>query len=151
MPSVAHSRAAPARRSRGSRRGFTLVELATSVLLLGSVMLMAIPLIQFVLAERVQTDLQQFVLWELENSLEVLAAQPAEKLTAESVAATPVPEAIKARLPEVQWKLQLTEIAAAEGAPAARRLNGEVRWKDRRGQWLAPVRLTTWIHAGEAR
>ncbi len=124
------------------RRGFTLVELALTVGMLAIAMSVTVQLLGWIVAERRASERRQFAAQEAANVLERFAARPFDGLTPEAARAVTLSEAARAVLPGAELSVVVDDRGAA---PDARRVAVRLRWRQRSGEWDAPVRLTTWI------
>jgi prepilin-type N-terminal cleavage/methylation domain-containing protein len=123
------------------RRGFTIVELICTLILLGVVFTVTISVLTAVGRERRSTEQRQYALQHAANLLEHATAQDWSKLP-EGPQELPTASAdLQALLPELDQRLEVTK--ATEGA---KRLTVSVRWKNRHGQLVSPLQLTTWVY-----
>lgn len=124
------------------RRGFTLLELMATVILLGTVLLTLAPVLRWAALQRRDADHRQAGLLEVQNALERLTALPYESITAEAAADVRLSDSTRSLLREPRLTISVTE---TDDEPAGKRVSAELRWQDRAGNDAAPVRLTTWI------
>jgi prepilin-type N-terminal cleavage/methylation domain-containing protein len=129
--------AAPSR-----RQGFTLVELALTVGMLAIAMSVTVQLLGWIVAERRASERRQFAAQEAANVLERFAARPFDGVTPEAAHAVTLSEAARAVLPGAELSVLVDDRGAS---PNARRVAVLLRWRQRSGEWEAPIRLTTWI------
>lgn len=130
-----------------TRRGMTLMELAVAGVLLGTLLVVCLQLLQATAAQRRNTDQRQLALIELGNVLERLSARPWAELTPKSVAGEKPSAWLGNRLPGAELKVEVTTSASE---PGAKRIVVSLRWQERGGRYLPPVRITTWRFARKA-
>ena len=135
------------RNSRASehpaRRGFSLIEMIGACVLLGILLSMAAPMFAIVARERLATEQRQFALQHAVNLLERARQQAWSNL---QPGVLPVPDAdqeLRTVLPGVERTL---EVQPTEGEPDSRQLIATIRWKDRGDQFMAPIRLSSWVY-----
>jgi hypothetical protein len=143
-----HSRLAPARAgtalaSRARRSGFLLAEVLISVILLAVAMTLAVKLVGWVALEQRAAQRRERALWEASNLLERLSARPWEELSPEAARALALSPAALQALPGAELKVEVTD---QDRPLPARRLQVEIRWRDRSGGFEAPIRLATWVN-----
>jgi prepilin-type N-terminal cleavage/methylation domain-containing protein len=127
--------------SARTRRGFSLIELTASVVLLAAALAMTGELVLRVAAQRRSIDRRVVALHEAGNLLERLAAaEPGDRAD--------LPELVSA---EDRLALPGGAVEVEVGPPAdgLARLTVVVSWEDRPGVPAVPVRLATWVPAGE--
>jgi Tfp pilus assembly protein PilV len=138
------------RSSPRTRRGYALVEVAMSVLILIAAMSLALKLVAWVAAERRTADRRLWAVQEVSNVMERLTSEPFDKVTTEKAKAL-VEEAGAPRvLPGANWSVEVVEQAAGPETPG-KRVALQLRWKTRSGEWDAPVRLSAWVYRGRDR
>lgn len=131
------------RRSRHvCRRGFTIVELISTLILLGVVFVVTISLLTAVGRERRSTEQRQYALQHVANLLEHATAQGWSKLPEGPQELASVSVDLQALLPELDQRLEVAKATDAN----AKRLTASVRWKNRHGQFVSPIQLTTWVY-----
>ncbi len=126
---------------RTRRRGFGLVEMAISGLMLAAAMAATVQVVGRVSAERRSVARRERALVEASNLMERIAARPFEEITPEALAAIRLPEAARESLPDSTLGATVT---SADDPPARKRIVVEVRWRDRSGRAESPVRLVAW-------
>jgi len=95
-----------------------------------------------VAAERRGWDRREVALAEVGNLIERLAARPYEELTPESVKGLALGPEAGRTLPGAELSAKVEDEPA--GKVDARRVSVRLRWRNRSGEWDAPVELTTW-------
>jgi hypothetical protein len=139
-----------ARSTKGKRRGSLLVEVSMAMVVLMIIMSVAIKILGFAAHERGAADRRQRAVLEAGNVMERITAYSFDEVTPESVRRIALPESAREALPGSELALEVTTIDRARDR-AARRITVRLRWRDRAGQWEAPVRLTSWIERRRAR
>jgi hypothetical protein len=122
------------------RNGIMLVELTVAATLLAAAMAAWVAVVAVAAGQRRAAADRQLALQEAGNLMERLAAMPLAELQPEKAPKLPLsPEG--QRLPGVQSSIELTRV---DGPPKAVRLVVSLRWEDRNGRLLPPVRLVAW-------
>src|SRR5262245_44568429 len=111
--------------NQGLVRGFTLVEMMASLVILGMVLVVVAQLGTWSLRERRQAAARQAALELAANVLEEARAQPWNALTAKWARDQRLPSELKSLLPD--GRLTIT-VKADKDAPLTKRLTAEVRW-----------------------
>jgi Tfp pilus assembly protein PilV len=125
------------------RRGFGLIEMAISGLLLAAAMAATVQVVGWVAADRRNVARRERAVVEASNLMERIAARPFDEITPESLAALKLPEAARTSHPGSNLKASVT---AQEDAPARKRITVEIRWPDGSGTAGSPVRLVAWSY-----
>lgn len=129
---------------RRRRGGFTLIELAMALLLLGVAMGVTMKVLSGVGRDRRAADRRQWALQEVANVMERVGAEPFERVTAERALAIAGELKADRVLPEASWEIAVTD--DRDSPVPGRRVSVRLRWKDRSGGWDSPVRLTSWVY-----
>lgn len=132
-------------RVRLARRGFTLFELIIAGLLLGAVVVAAVPTVGWIARERRESERRQLALLAAENILERLSAIPWADLTPDRAAGVALPEDLQRQLPAPELRVA---VAGETDGSLGKRLSVEICWHERPGKYPAPVRLTAWVYPG---
>jgi hypothetical protein len=136
--------ALPGERARRPRhRGFGLVEMAATGVMVMAAMAITVQLLGWAAAGRRDVARRERAILEASNLLERLAARPWEQLTADAVRGVTLSDATKEALPGAALTIDVADIAAA---PAARRITVAITWRDRAGKAEAPARLVGWAY-----
>jgi type II secretory pathway pseudopilin PulG len=125
------------------RRGTTTVEVVVAGILLGTVMSIAVPALSWVVHERRAADRRQQATLEIENLMEEFTARGWDEITQETATKLELSEHVAQQLPESS--LSCT-VDSKPNETDAKRIHIEMAWSNRKGQTLAPVRLTTWVY-----
>lgn len=143
----------PARSDRGSARttgrtkrraGFTLFELTIASILLGTVLMTAIPTLAWINRIGLASERQQVAILGVGNLMERLTARPWDEITAEAMAAVTLPDDLSRQLPGAELRIS---VATLPEDLSARRLTIELRWEgSSAGTQSPPVRLTAWVY-----
>jgi hypothetical protein len=135
--------ASSSRAGPGRRRGFGMIEMAISGLLIAAAMAVTVQVVGWVATDRRSVARRERAVVEASNLMERIAARSFDEMTPESLAAFGLPEAARDSLPG-----SVLEVKVADGAdaPARKRITVEIRWRDRSGQAESPVRLVAWSY-----
>jgi prepilin-type N-terminal cleavage/methylation domain-containing protein len=125
---------------RGRRGGFTLLELITTMVLLGALMTMLVPLLAWTGAIRSATDHRELAVQESANLLEQLTARGWVELAQETADEFELSERAAGLLPGAVLAI---DVAPVEIDLPAKRVSVELSWTNREGDRVAPVRLAT--------
>jgi hypothetical protein len=129
------------------RRGSLLAEAAMSGVMLMIAMTLTVKVLGWVGAERRSTDRRQWATQEVGNLMERLTSRPFAAVTGDSSKELSLSPQAQRMLPEADLKVAVNENDPA-GGPGAKRIAISLRWRNRSGEWDAPVRLTSWIYGG---
>ena len=126
------------------RRGSLLVEvgMATVMLLIG--MTLTVKVMGYVGHQRRAAEHRQRAVQEVANAMERLTAYPYEEVTAERARTLSISQTAVQSLPDAELAVDVNESQPGAGR-SAKRIAIRLRWRNRSGEWEAPVRLTTWI------
>jgi len=125
------------------RRGFTMVEILASVVMLATAMSLTVQLLGALAAERRAAERRLCAVQEVANLMERVSARPWEEVTPESLRAVKLsPVALRA-LPGAELAATVDDASADEGE---KRIDLRLKWRDRAGGWTAPVRLSAWVY-----
>lgn len=133
---------ATGRPGSAQRRGFTLVEMMVSGILLTTVFMIVVPSIFWVHREQRQSEQRQVALVEVENLMERVAALPFRQINQPTVDKYVLSEGVLQQLPEADLKIQIEETG---NLPLMKKIQIRLGWRDPRGTRLQPVRLTSWV------
>jgi len=122
------------------RHGSMLVELMAAAVLLAAAGAISVELAAAVGAGRRAIADRQLALQEAANLMERLTAMPLGDLSSESARNLPL-SAEGQRLPGAKTTIEITDV---DGPLAAVRVAVSIRWEDRGGVPLPPVRLVAW-------
>jgi prepilin-type N-terminal cleavage/methylation domain-containing protein len=135
----------PGQTGAGTRRGFTLIEVTITVVLLAAAMTAIVQVLGWVAAERRAIERRQWAVEEAANLMERVTAAPFDEITAESARAVTLSAPVREKLPGPELTVN---VSAPEAAHGGKRVAIGIRWRGRGGTWEAPVRLTAWIYPG---
>ena len=124
------------------RRGFTLLELAAAGVLMAAALVVCVQVLGWIALERRAADRRQWATQEVSNVMEHLTTRSWDELTAEAAQGVQLSQSASEVLPEAELHADVT---ISEMEPAAKRITVELRWRNRAGEFDAPVRLTTWL------
>jgi hypothetical protein len=119
----------------------TLLELAVAAAMLATLLAVCVQLLGAMAAQRRAADQRQLALFEVSNVIERAAARAWNDLTPEALAAEKLSPAAIEELPEAELKV---EMSIPQSEPNAKRITVSLRWQDRKGNFLPPLKLTTW-------
>jgi Tfp pilus assembly protein PilV len=133
-----------ARPNPNRRRGTLLVEVAMAGVLLMIAMTLTVKVTGLVALERRASERRQRAGLEAANLMERITAYPFDEVTPELAARMTLSPAAAQSLPNPELAV---DVARSEPAPgrSAKRIAIKLRWRGRDGEWVAPVRLTSWI------
>lgn len=124
------------------RRGFTLIEMMVSGVLLTTVFMIVVPSIYWVHREQKQSEQRQVALVEVENLMERTAALPFPEMTQATVDKFALSESALQQLPDADLKIRIQE---TKDLPLMKKIQIQLGWRDQRGLIQQPVRLTSWV------
>ena len=124
-----------------ARRGMMMVEVAVAGALAGTLLILCLQLLSAALAQRHAADQRQGALMELGNVMEQITARPWAQLTTARLSRDTLSPSANRQLPDAELKI---DVSTSGGQPDAKRITVAIRWRDRSGQFMAPVTLTTW-------
>ena len=129
-------------------RGFTIVEMLGTCLLLSILFSMTIPMLLLVARERQATDQRQFALQHVANLLENAMNRDWSELPAGMLTIPEADSDLLTLLPGLERSLVVQPF---EKETDPRQITASVRWKNRAGELVAPIQISTWVHrTGEA-
>jgi prepilin-type N-terminal cleavage/methylation domain-containing protein len=124
-----------------TRRGFTLLEILVSCVLLATLLTLCLQLVGVSAAQRKSAGLRETALLEAANALERVYAGRWEDLTPETAGRLSLSDQAASSLPGGNLTV---EVQTPEDDPAAKRIAVEVRWEPGRGKPPEHVRLVAW-------
>lgn len=122
--------------------GFTILELMVTLILLASVMATVVPLLSWVNAQRRAADARQVAVQEATNILERFSARDWDDVSQPSAIAVKLSADTAESLRDARLKVT---VHWDPQQPTAKRITVELRWKNREGDELSPVRLTGFV------
>ncbi len=126
------------------RRGSLLAEVAMATVLLLIGMSLTVKVLGYANLQRRSAEHRQRAVQEVANAMERLTAHPFEEVTAERARAIRISQAAVQLLPDAELAIDVNESHPGTGQ-SVKRVAIRLRWRNRAGEWDAPVRLTTWI------
>lgn len=133
-----------ARSNRSPRRGSLLLEVAMAAALLMIAMALTVKVLGFVALERRASERRQLAIVEVGNLMERITAYPFEEVTPQLAARMTLSPAARQTLADSELAIEVANSEAGAGR-SARRIAIRLRWRGPGGDWVAPVRLTSWI------
>jgi len=124
-----------------TRRGVTILEAIVAAGMLVGVMAICLQMLGAVAAQRRAAEIRQTAIRETANVMERLGSTPWDELTEQSVQGIHLSKEAGQGLPEGELKIDLTN---PTDEPDAKRIAVSLRWKDRTGRFVLPVRLVAW-------
>ena len=133
------------RARRGGRRrgGYTLVELAMSLLVLLAAMGVTVRVLGAVGKDRRAADRRQWAVQAVGNVMERVTAEPFEKVTDGEAKKIADRAGASDLLPGAAWEVAVVEVK--EPVPG-KRVTLRLRWKETGVGLSGPVRLTAWVY-----
>ena len=125
------------------RRGFGLIEMAVTGLLIAIAMAATLQVVGWVALDRRAVERRERAVLEASNIMERIAARPWEELSTEALQSIKLSESSAAFLPGSTLELK---VIAQEDVPVRKKITVEIRWRDRSGRDEAPVRLVAWTY-----
>ena len=126
------------------RCGFTLIELISTCILLGVVFSVSVPLLMLVAQERKSAEQRQFAIQHAANLLEHVTAKSWAELSTGEQELTAAPDDLPIVLPGLERHIEVQEL---KEEPRSKQVAVSIRWKNRSGQLVAPIRLSAWVYA----
>ena len=132
------------RSTRSRRRGSLLVEVAMAAVLLMIAMTLTVKVLGLVALERRASERRQRALVEVANVMERITAHPFDDVTPELAGRLTLSTSARQSLSDSELAV---DVAGSEPGPgrSAKRIAIKLRWRGPNGEWMAPVRLTSWI------
>ena len=127
-----------------NRRGFTITEVIVTAILLGSTMVMVVPLLRASVQQREHAQRQQIATEAANNLLEQITADDYQKINQQQAEVLLKAEEKSANIPKAIWSVTITE----QKAEQAKKIFVNIRWEKKT---LAPIRLTTWLYENKKR
>jgi hypothetical protein len=110
-------------------------------------MALSIRVLGWVGAERRAWDRRQWAAQEITNLMEVATSRPFEEVNSSRLKNLTLSAQAQALLPGAELATEVAENDPA-GGPGSKRVAIRLRWRNRSGEWDAPVRLASWIYKG---
>ena len=126
-----------------TRRGFTLIELIATCILLGVVFSVSIPLLTVVAHERRSVEQRQFALQHAANLLERATTKSWSDLPVGNQELADAPVDVQTLLPGLERQVEVAELPETL---RSKQVTVSIRWKSRTGQLVAPIRLSAWVY-----
>ncbi len=132
------------RSTRSRRRGSLLVEVAMAAVLLMIAMTLTVKVIGLVALERRASERRQRALVEVANVMERITAYPFDEVTPELAGRLTLSPPARQSLADSELAVDVAGSEPGQGR-SAKRIAIKLRWRGHDGEWVAPVRLTSWI------
>jgi hypothetical protein len=130
--------------ARSIRRGSLLVEVAMAAVLLMIAMGLTVKVLGLVAVERRASERRQRALSEVGNLMERITAYPFDEVTPELGRRLALTPASRQSFPGAELAVDVADDEPGAGR-SAKRVAIRLRWRGPEGEWVAPVRLTSWI------
>jgi hypothetical protein len=130
--------------ARSIRRGSLLVEVAMAAVLLMIAMGLTVKVLGLVAVERRASERRQRALFEVGNLMERITAYPFDEVTPELGRRLALTPTSAQSLPDAQLAVDIAGSEPGAGR-SAKRVAIRLRWRGPEGEWVAPVRLSSWI------
>lgn len=132
------------RRPRGRRhRGVTLIEVSVSILLVASLGSLVVGGLVSRGRQQHSIDVRELAVVEAGNLMEQLTSLSWNDLTQERLAPLMLSDNFRQALPAATWELT---VEPSTEKPEAKRIGIKIEYRDRVGQPVRPVRLTSWVY-----
>lgn len=128
-----------------TRRGTTVLELLFAGALLAVLMTVCLQMLAATAAQHRAAEDRQTAIREAANLMERLGAISFGDLTPQRVAQVQLSEQARRALPGGELEIELNGPA---GQTAAKRIVVLLRWQDKTGRFVRPVRLVAWRYEG---
>lgn len=135
-----------ASRAAGRRSAFTVPELAATLILLGALMSAAMPLLRAIKEQRRASDRRLIATQEVANLMERFSAQPWNRIAQPEADKLALSATANEALREPKLKVTVEPVSTQ---PPSKRIHIEVRWKNRVGDFVSPLRLTAFVYHHE--
>lgn len=119
-----------------------MIEVAATALIVAVAMALTVQVLTVMASERRDLDRRRYATLEVANRMERLAGLPLDEL--EKAAASPEP--LSPRCKEILTGAEFSSKVEAATSPPGRRIALSLRWRNRQGGWVSPVRLTSWVY-----
>jgi type II secretory pathway pseudopilin PulG len=126
------------------RRGLSILELTVAMIILGTLMGLCLKWVAATGGQQREAQWRALAVREAANTMERLAAQSWEDLSADRAAKLALSEEARQSLPEGDLAVQVTPAAGAAGDPESKEIAVTVRWRPRPETPEARVRLVAW-------
>jgi len=129
--------------SRPRRRGFGLIEMAVTGLLLAVAMAATLQVVGWVALDRRAVERRERAVLEVSNLMERVASRPWDELSTEALVGLKLSASSAAFLPGSNLSLK---VIPSDDPPIRKQIVIEIRWRDRSARTEAPVRVVAWVH-----
>ncbi len=128
-----------------TRRGTTILELLFAGALLATLMTVCLQMLAATAAQHRAAEDRQTAIREAANLMERLGAISFDDLTPQRVAQVQLSQQARRALPGGELEIELNGPA---DQPAVKRIVVLLRWQDKTGRFVRPVRLVAWRYEG---
>ena len=123
------------------RRAMGLLETIVAAAMLTGIMTVCLQMLSVVAAQHRVTETRQMAIREAANTMERLSVMPWDELTTETLVEEKLSQSADQRMTGGELTINVTESADPFDA---KRIALSIRWKDRAGRFVRPVKLTAW-------
>jgi len=123
------------------RRAMTVVETIVAAAMLTGMLAVCLQMLGAVAARHRTTETRQLAIREAANLMERISAIPWDELSPETVDRVELSESASRRLTGAELTV---DVAESTDPIEQRRITLSIRWKDRSGEFVRPVKLTAW-------
>jgi prepilin-type N-terminal cleavage/methylation domain-containing protein len=125
------------------RRGYTLLELMTAMIVLGTATATIVPVIGWANAQRRAAESRQIAVLEASNIVERISAQNWDDVTPDAAAKVKLSPSAARSLRDPALTIRVEPVPDTRDV---KRISLELRWKNREGDTVVPVRLTRFLY-----
>ena len=115
-----------------------------AAVLLMIAMTLTVKVLGLVALERRASERRQRALFEVANVMERITAYPFDEVTSELAGRLTLSAPARHSLPDSELAVDVAAPEPGQGR-LAKRIAIKLRWRGPDGEWVAPVRLTSWI------
>ena len=117
--------------------------MAVTGVLIAAAMAATLQVVGWVALERRAVERRERALVEASNLLERITARPWDDLSTEALKSMTISDSASSFLPGSALDVKVVPF---EDLPARKKINLEIRWRDRSGRTESPVRLVAWVY-----
>lgn len=123
------------------RNGISFLELVAAGAVLVVMLATSLQLLGVIASNRRAICRRQTAVLAAANLMERVSARPLDRLDTESLSRMRLSEDVARELPEAELEMAVDETS---DEPKGKRISISLRWKDNKGQFVAPVKLVAW-------
>lgn len=133
----------PQSRDRPRRPGFTIIELAVTMILLGMLMSLVVPLLGLIHKQRRACEQRVVAVQLIDNLMERFTAEDYESITQSAADQLAVPPEDASFFPGAKLTVTVSEIGEDI---RGKQITIDLSWHDSDGAAVAPARLTSFVY-----